>query len=61
MVRSSVFCLVLMSGAGLTIIPIAFAQTLPPPVAQKVQAAQKQIKTIGMEEYRKIVANPGGP
>ena len=58
--RLSTFCLVLMSGAGLTIVPAAFAQGLPPAVAQKVQAAQKQVKTIGMEEYRKVVENPGG-
>jgi rhodanese-related sulfurtransferase len=58
--RLSTFCLVLMSGAGLTIVAAAFAQGLPPAVAQKVQAAQKQVKTIGMEEYRKVVENPGG-
>lgn len=58
--RLTTFCLVLMSGAGLTIVPAAFAQGLPPAVSQKVQAAQKQVKTIGMEEYQKIVANPGG-
>lgn len=58
--RISTFCLVLMSGAGLTIAPASFAQGLPPAVAQKVQAAQKQVKTIGMEEYRKVVENPGG-
>jgi rhodanese-related sulfurtransferase len=49
-----------MSGAGLTIVPASFAQGLPPAVAQKVQAAQKQVKTIGMEEYWKVVENPGG-
>jgi rhodanese-related sulfurtransferase len=49
-----------MSGAGLTIVPASFAQGLPPVVAQKIQAAQKQVKTIGMEEYRKVVENPGG-
>jgi rhodanese-related sulfurtransferase len=49
-----------MSGAGLTIVPAALAQGLPPAVAQKVQAAQKQVKTIGMEEYRKVMENPGG-
>lgn len=56
----SMFYLVFMSGAGLTILPVAFAQTLPPPVAQKVQAAQKQVKTIGIEDYRKVVEIPGG-
>jgi rhodanese-related sulfurtransferase len=36
-----------------------FAQSLPPIVKQKVEAAQKQVKMIGMEEYRKLVENPG--
>ncbi len=51
---------VLLIGAEITVASVAFAQGLPPAVAQKVQAAQKQVKTIGMEEYRKIVENPGG-
>ncbi len=46
-------------GAVLAISPHAFAQSLPPVVTQKVQAAKKQVKTIGMEEYRKVVENPG--
>jgi rhodanese-related sulfurtransferase len=54
------FSNILLIGAELTIASAAFAQALPPPVAEKIQAAQKQVKTIGMEEYRKIVANPGG-
>lgn len=58
--RLSTFCLVLMNGAVLTMVPDSFAQGLPPAVALKVQAAQKQVKTIGMEEYRKVVENPGG-
>ena len=51
---------VLVIGAEITVVSVAFAQGLPPAVAQKVQAAQKQVKTIGMEEYRKVVENPGG-
>ena len=51
---------VLLIGAEITVASAAFAQGLPPAVAQKVQAAQKQVKTIGMEEYRKVVENPGG-
>src|SRR6185437_4883986 len=43
----------------LAISSVTFAQGLPPIVKQKVEAAQKQVKTIGMEEYRKIVENPG--
>lgn len=46
-------------GAVLAISPHAFAQSLPSVVTQKIQAAKKQVKTIGMEEYRKVVENPG--
>ena len=51
---------VLLIGAEITVASAAFAQGLPAAVTQKVQAAQKQVKTIGMEEYRKVVENPGG-
>lgn len=37
----------------------ALAQNVPPVSKQKVEVAQKQVKTIGMEEYRKLVENPG--
>lgn len=43
----------------LAISSVTFAQGLPPIVKQKVETAQKQVKTIGMEEYRKLVKNPG--
>lgn len=46
-------------GAVLVVPPHAFAQRVPPAVTQKIQAAQKQVKTISMEEYRKVVENPG--
>jgi rhodanese-related sulfurtransferase len=46
-------------GASLSISSPALAQSLPPAVKQNVQAAPKPVKTIGMEEYRKIVENPG--
>lgn len=36
-----------------------FSQGFPSLVKQKVEAAQKQVKTIGMDEYRKLVENPG--
>jgi len=49
---------VIVIGAMLSVAPMALAQSYPPVVTQKVQAAQKQVKTIGMEEYRKIVENP---
>jgi rhodanese-related sulfurtransferase len=51
--------LVIMICTALSVPPMALAQNYPPAVTQKVQAAQKQIKTIGMEEYRKIVESPG--
>ena len=52
--------LVIMIGAALSSVPsIALAQNYPPAVTQKVQASQKQVKTIGMEEYRKVVESPG--
>ena len=52
-------CLVIVIGAALSAPPMALAQSYPPVVTQKVQAAQKQVKTIGMEDYRKIVESPG--
>lgn len=45
-------------GASLPIS--ALAQALPSASKQKIETAQKPVKTIGMEEYRKIVDNPGG-
>ncbi|BFU91646.1 MAG: rhodanese-like domain-containing protein [Nitrospira sp.] len=43
----------------LAISSVTFAQGLPPIVKQKIEAAQKQVKTIGMEEYRKLIEDPG--
>lgn len=51
--------LAFMIGTLLAFPPVTFAQNFPPVVTQKIQAARKQVKTIGMEEYRKIVENPG--
>ena len=51
--------LVIVIGAALSAPSVALAQSYPPVVTQKVQAAQKQVKTIGMEDYRKIVESPG--
>lgn len=48
-----------MTGALFCAILPAQAQTFPPVVTQKIQAAQKQVKTIGMEEYRTVVESPG--
>jgi rhodanese-related sulfurtransferase len=53
------FCMVILIGVALPAPPMALAQGYPPVVTQKVQAAQKQVKTIGMEEYRKLVESPG--
>lgn len=55
-----VLCLSLTIGFELVLTSGALAQTLPPAVAEKVQTAQKQIKTIGMDEYRNIVDHPAG-
>lgn len=49
----------IMIGAVLSAAPLALAQSFPPVVSQKIQTAKKQVKTIGMEEYRKVVENPG--
>ena len=46
-------------GASLSISSPALAQSLQPTVKQNVQAAPKPVRTIGMEDYRKIVENPG--
>jgi len=51
--------LLIMTGAALSAPPIVPAQSMPPVVTQKVRTAQQQVKTIGMEEYRKVVENPG--
>jgi len=53
-------CTFLTIGFGFILTSAAFAQTLPPAVTEKIQTAQKQIKTIGMEEYRTIVDHPAG-
>ena len=36
-----------------------FAQSYPSSVSQQVRSAQKDVRTIGMAEYRKIVDSPG--
>jgi rhodanese-related sulfurtransferase len=57
--RLSISSIALMIGAALAVPPLALTQNVPPVVTQKIQAAQKQVKTIGMEEYRKVVESPG--
>lgn len=51
--------LAIIVGATFSTPSTVFAQGHPPAVTQKIQTAQKQIKTIGMEEYRKVVENSG--
>ncbi|NGZ59475.1 MAG: rhodanese [Nitrospira sp. LK265] len=51
--------LAIVASAALFSPSPVFAQGLPPIVKQKVEAAQRQVRTIGMEEYRKLVENPG--
>lgn len=46
-------------GAVLMLASPVFAQELPPPSMQKLEATQKHVRTIGMEEYRTLVDNPG--
>ncbi len=47
-------------GTSLSMPASALAQGLPPAGKQKIEATQKPVRTIGMEEYRRIVDNPGG-
>lgn len=57
--RLRVPSIIIAISAVLSVAQPALAQNFPPVVTQKIQAAQKQVKTIGMEEYRKVVENPG--
>ena len=38
---------------------VVFPQSYPSTVTQKILSAQKDVRTIGMEEYRRVVDNPG--
>lgn len=51
--------LTFIMGSILALSSPGFAQSSPPVVKPKVEAAQKHVKMIGMEEYRKVVENPG--
>ncbi|MDH4155493.1 MAG: rhodanese-like domain-containing protein [Nitrospira sp.] len=55
----AVFSLTVLLAVPLSFSASAVAQGLPPAAKQKIETAQKHVKTIGMEEYRKIVDNPG--
>jgi rhodanese-related sulfurtransferase len=48
-----------LMGVSVSSSSTAIAQSFPPPVKENVGAAPKHVKTIGMEEYRKVVENPG--
>ena len=50
---------VIVISAGLAVPSLALAQNYPPMVTQKIQTAQQHVNTIGMEEYRTVVENPG--
>ncbi len=56
----AVFSVAALIGISLTFSSSAIAQSVSPAITQTGGAVQKPIKTIGMEEYRKIVDNPGG-
>ena len=53
---ASIFVAIAMA---LSVPSPAVAQNFPPSVTQKIHAAQKQVNTIGLEEYRKVVESPG--
>ncbi len=53
------FLLTSIMAALLLFSSSVLAQSFPPLVTQKVDTAKKQVRTIGMEEYRKLVENPG--
>ncbi|MDH5741664.1 MAG: rhodanese-like domain-containing protein [Nitrospira sp.] len=46
-------------GAVLVLASPGFTKGLPPTVKQKVDTPQKHVRTIGMDEYRKLAENPG--
>ena len=51
--------LTFIMGSILALSSPVFSQSFPPVVKPQVEAARKHVKTIGMEEYRKVVENPG--
>lgn len=46
-------------GAFLSLSPTGFTQGLSPAMAQHMETPQKHVRTIGMDEYRKLVDHPG--
>ena len=55
----TIFSVAILITASLSISSPALAQNLPPTVKQNGAVVQKPVRTIGMEDYRKIVENPG--
>lgn len=55
----ALFTLTAFISVSLSTSSLAIAQGLPPAVKQNGAAVQKPVRTVGMEEYRKIVENPG--
>ena len=56
---TSSIVIVIVIGALLSVLPMVLAQNFPPVAKQKIRTAQKQVKTIGMKEYRKVVESRG--
>ena len=47
-------------GVFLSLVPaVVVGQNYPPTVAQKIQSAQKEVKTVAVTEFRKVVDSPG--
>lgn len=59
MKKSTTLSLGFVVGAVVSLASFAFSQGAPPAMSQQVGAVQKHVRTIGMEEYRKLVENPG--
>ncbi|NJL16969.1 MAG: rhodanese-like domain-containing protein [Nitrospira sp.] len=59
MKKSTTLSLGFVVGAVVSLASFAFSQGAPPAMNQQVGAAQKHVRTIGMDEYRKLVENPG--
>lgn len=59
MMRSMRHSLSLAVGVVVYLASPGFTQGLPPTMNPKVDATQKHVRTIGMDEYRKLVDNPG--
>lgn len=59
MTRRSLSLMIIIVGGILAVHAVAMAQTSSPKVNQTIGTAQKPVKVIGMEDYRKLVDNPG--